>query len=447
MLRSEGARKVLKNVSWLFVERVVRLGLVLLTGVFVARALGEELFGQLNYATGFVGLFFALGAMGIDEILVRDLVRHPEQRDELLGSAALLKLAGAGLLVLLATVGSLLKGMDGLTVTLIVVIASAELLRPFGVIEHWFMSQVKAGPVARVQMAQVAISSAAKLTLAWAVHQGHIAGRPALLGFAWMYVLENTALAIGYLMAFARTGGHWRAWRASRAMALRLLHESWPMLIYGMALYVQARIDQVMIKDLLTTREGEDAAFAEVGQYSVALRMIEALGFLPVIVQSTLAPAITRAKATSPELYADRLLNQYRLMFGLFLVTAVPLYLLAKPIVVLLFGQEFAPAGTLLGLFAIRLFFTNMGTGKRGFITNEGLFRYSLFTAVVGVALNVGINWLLIPDLKSIGAIWATIISFFVSIFALDLLFPRTRGNLRLMVQGILTFWKFHRAA
>jgi O-antigen/teichoic acid export membrane protein len=447
MLRSEGAQKVLKNVSWLFVERILRLGLVLLTGVVVARALGDELFGQLNYATGFVGLFFALGAMGIDEILVRDLVRHPDKREELMGSAALLKLLGALLMVLLATAGSLLKGMDGLTVTLIIVIASAELMRPIGVIEHWFMSQVNAGPVAKVQMAQALISSAAKLALAWAVHAGHVEGRPALIGFAWMYALEYVVLSTGYLAVFRHEGLQWRHWKATKAMTMRLMSESWPMLIYGMALFVQARIDQVMIKDLLTATDGEEAAFAEVGQYSVALRMIEALGFLPVIVQSTLAPAITKAKAVSHALYTDRLLNQYRLMFGLFLVTAIPLYLLAKPIVVLLFGVEFEPAGVLLGLFAIRLFFTNMGTGKRGFITNEGLFRYSLLTALVGVALNVGINWLLIPEYRSIGAIWATIISFFVSIFVLDLLTARTRENLRLMVTGILTFWKFHRAA
>lgn len=447
MLASEGARKVLKNISWLFVERMLRLGLVLLTGVVVARALGEELFGQLNYATGFVGLFFALGAMGIDEILVRDLVRSPEKRDELLGSAALLKGFGALALVVLATVGSLLKGMDGLTVTLIVVIASAELLRPFGVVEQWFMSQVKAAPVARVQMAQVIISTVAKLALAWAVHTGAVEGRAALIGFAWMYVLETVVLTAGYLLVLHRAGSHWRAWRISRATVMHLMSESWPMLIFGMALYVQARIDQVMIKDLLTAQDGEEAAFAEVGQYSVALRMVEALGFLPVIVQASLAPAITKAKAISHALYADRLLNQYRLMFGLFLITAVPLYLLAEPIVVLLFGEEFAPAGGLLSLFAIRLFFTNMGTGKRGFITNEGLFRYSLFTAAVGVALNIGINWLLIPEHRSIGAIWATIISFLVSIFALDLLFKRTRENLRLMLLGIVTFWKFHRAA
>lgn len=447
MIRSEGSRKALHSVSWLFVERTVRLGLVLLTGVLTARALGDVVFGELNYAVGFVGLFFALGAMGIDDILTRDLVRRPGDRDALLGTAAIIKLGGAVALVLLAVCGSLFKDMARLQVMLIAIIASAELLRPFSVVEHWFMSQVKAAATVRVQLAQLLISTAAKLSLVWLIETGRISPEQALPWFAWAYVLEGVSLTVGYMIIYRLNGGHMRDWRFQPPLARHLLSESWPMLIYGMALFVQARIDQVMIKDLLTTREGEDKAFAEVGQYSVALRMIEAMGFIPVIVQKTLAPAITKAKAAGAALYEDRMLNLYRLMFLLFLATSIPLYFLAKPIVVLLFGVEFEPAGTLLSLFAIRLFFTNMGTGKSSFITNESLFRYSLFTALVGVTLNVSINWLLIPELRSIGAIWATIISFLVSIFVLDLFFKRTRRNLFLMVKGILTFWRFHRAA
>ena len=447
MIRSEGSRKILKSVSWLFVERIVRLAVALVTGIYVARYLGEALFGQLNYATGFVGLFFALGAMGIDEILVRDLVKYPEKKDEMLGTGALIKLAGSLLMVVLAVGGSVLKGMDGLTASLIAVIACAELLRPFGVIDQWFMAQVKAAAAVRVQMAQVLISAAVKFALIGAIEFGILTAQEALIWFAWTYVVESAVLAVGYLYMYGRIGGSWRQWRATWPMAWHLLRESWPMLIYGMALYVQARIDQVMIKDLLTRTQGETAAFAEVGQYSVALRMAEALGFLPVIVQKTLAPAITKARAYDADLYKDRLLNQYRLMFGLFLVTAIPLFLFAKPMVILLFGSEYGPAGYLLSLFAVRLFFTNMGTGKGSYIVNESLFKYALVTAMIGAMTNIGINLWLIPTYKSIGAIWATIISFMVHIFIIDLFVPRMRENLRLMVKGMLTFWRFHRAS
>ena len=213
-------------------------------------------------------------------------------------------------------------------------------------------------------------------------------------------------------------------------------------MIYGLALYVQAKIDQVMIGDILRKSLGEAASDAEVGQYSLALKMIEALGFVPGIVVASLAPAITRARAADRKLYEDRLVNQYRLMFILFLVVSVPLFFLAKPLIVLLYGEEYSMAGYLLSLFAIRLFFTNMGVAKSSFITNESMFKYSLVTAVVGATLNITMNYLLIPTYQSIGAIWAMIGSFFVSIFVVDLFFKEARPNFGWMMKGIGTFWK-----
>jgi O-antigen/teichoic acid export membrane protein len=438
MIRSEGFRRYFANTSWLLVERVVRLVVVLGTGILVARYLGPSLFGQLNYATGFVGIFFALTTMGLDEIVVRDLVKHPERRDALLGTAAVIKFLGSLLLVVLVLLSSLFKDMDGLTASLVVVIAAAELLRPFGVVDWYFMAEVRSKQTVVVQMVQVVVSALFKIGLVYF-------GAP-LLWFAWVYVLETLTLSIGYVLAYGRAGHSWRSWKYDRKEAGYLMQQSWPLIIFGMALYVQAKIDQVMIGDMLRTRLGAEAANAEVGQYSNALKMIEALGFLPVIVQKSLAPAITRAKALGNGQYEDRLLNQYRLMFLMFLVTAIPLYFLAEPLMVLLFGEAFRPSGVLLSLFAIRLFFTNMGVGKSSFITNESLFKYSLLTGVVGAAVNIGMNYLLIPPFKSVGAIWATIGSFTISIFLMDLLFKNTRENLKWMCIGIISFWKFHRA-
>jgi O-antigen/teichoic acid export membrane protein len=437
MLGHAGFRKYFTNTSWLFIERVVRLLVVLGTGILVARYLGPELFGQLNYATGFVGIFFALTTLGLDEIIVRDLVKDPGKRNELLGTAAVLKFAGSLVLVMLVAVSALVKDISWLTASMILIIASSELLRPFMVVDWYYMANVRSKETVMVQMAQVMISAAAKIIL--------VIMKADLIWFAWVYVLEGAALGLGYVILYASGGETVRAWRYTKKMAGYLLGQSWPLIIYGMALYVQAKIDQVMIFDVLKDRVGESAANAEVGQYSNALKMIEALGFLPVIIQKSLAPAITRAHAQSPRLYADRLLNQYRLMFVMFLATSVPLFFFAEPLMVFLFGEEYRPSGFLLKLFAIRLFFTNMGVGKTSFITNESLFKYSLITAVVGAVLNIVMNWFLIPEFQSIGALWATIGSFTISIFMLDLFFKNTRRNFWWMMKGIGTFWRLHR--
>lgn len=442
MLGNAGFRKYLANTSWLFVERVVRLVVVLGTGILVTRCLGPELFGQLNYATGFVGIFLALTTMGLDEIVVRDLVRRPDRREELLGTAAVIKLGGAALLLLVVFIGTVLKDMEALTATMVIVIGTAELLRPFGVIDWYFMANVRSKETVAVQMVQVFVSAAAKVIIVVLVGQGYLTARESLVWFAWVYVLETASLSIGYAWAYVHDGSVLRAWRYSARMAGFLLRQSWPLAIYGVALYVQAKIDQVMIFDVLRSRIGESAANEEVGQYSNALKMIEAIAFLPVIVQKSLAPAVTRARRQSKALYEDRLLNQYRLLFLLFLVMAVPLFFLAEPLMVLLFGEAFRPSGHLLSLFAIRLLFTNMGVGKASFITNESLFKYSLLTALVGAGLNIALNFVLIPEFMAVGALWSMIISFFVSIFVMDLFFKTTRPNFKWMCQAMVSFWR-----
>jgi O-antigen/teichoic acid export membrane protein len=257
--------------------------------------------------------------------------------------------------------------------------------------------------------------------------------------------VDTFAAGVGFIYAYGRTGDSWLNWKPTRATIAELLHQSWPLIVFGIALYVQAKIDQVMIFDVLKHSMAPDRAYAEVGQYSVALKMIEAIGFVPVIVQKSLAPAITHARMEDPAKYHDRLLNFYRLMFLLFLATAVPLYFLAPVLIPFFFGAEYTEAGVLLSLFAVRLFFTNMGVAKSSYITNESLFKYSLVTALVGASVNILLNYLLIPELRSKGAIIATIVSFAISIFIVDLFYRTTRPNLKLMLQGIVTFWRLHR--
>ena len=129
-------------------------------------------------------------------------------------------------------------------------------------------------------------------------------------------------------------------------------------------------------------------------------------------------------------------------MFLVFLLIATPIYFFAEDVVSILYGKEYQPAGYLLSLFALRLFFSNMGVGKSAFIVNESLFRYSLLTVVIGAISNITFNYFLIPPYESVGAITASILSFIVSIFIVDIFFEKTRQNQKLMFKGIFTFWK-----
>ena len=86
-----GFRKYFANTSWLLGEKILRMVVALFVGIYVARYLGPEHYGLLSYALSFVWLFSSLASFGIDDILIRELVRSPEQRSNLLGTVFWLK--------------------------------------------------------------------------------------------------------------------------------------------------------------------------------------------------------------------------------------------------------------------------------------------------------------------------------------------------------------------
>jgi O-antigen/teichoic acid export membrane protein len=317
-------------------------------------------------------------------------------------------------------------GHSTFTNGLIMVIALGEIFKAFEVVNYLFQSQVKSKTVVQLQIVINIVLALVKVGLVF-IHAP-------LIWFAVVVPIGTALNAVGYVKSYRDTHGSPWKWFYKKDLAITLLRESWPLALYGIALNIQARIDQVMLGKLMTNYE--------VGQYSVALKMIEIFGFVPMVLMNTFTPAVTRAKAEGEELYRDRLVNLYRLMFFAFLLTAIPLYLFAEEIIVLLYGFEYQAAGYLLSLFALRLFFSNMGVGKSVFIVNESLFKYSLLTVIIGAFSNIGLNYFLIPAYGMEGAIVASMVSFTISIFIVDLFFASTRMNQRLMFKGIFSFWK-----
>jgi O-antigen/teichoic acid export membrane protein len=364
--------------------------------------------------------------LGLNQIVIRELSKFPEKSNELLGTGFVLRFFGFGILIAVMVITLQFMGNDPYTNTLILIIAASEIFKTFEVIDWFYQSKVMSKYVVRVQLVVNLVISVTKIGMVfW--------GAP-LVWFAAI-VLVNTFLnAAGYLLTYWKREGTLRNWKFRKNVGLLLMRESWPLALHGLALHTQARIDQVMLGKMLNNYE--------VGQYSVALKLIEVLGFIPMVIMSTFVPAITKAKEISKALYHDRLLNFYRLMFGIFLVVAFPLYFLAEDVIIFLYGAEYQAAGFLLSLFAIRLFYTNMGVAKSAFILNESLFKYSLLTTIIGAISNITINYLLIPVFASAGAIIATILSFTISIFLIDFFYHKTRQNQKLIFKGITSFWR-----
>jgi len=421
--------KYFKNTSWLFAEKILRMVVGLLVGIWVARYLGPDKFGLLSFAHSFVGLFTIFATLGLDEVVVRELVKDESRRDSLVGTTFWLKLFGAFLVLLVLAFAINFTSNDVDTHILVFIIASATIFQSFNIVDFYFQSKILGKFVAYANFISLFISTIVKIAL--------ILSHASLLAFAWVILFDSFVLACGFIYFFLKHSTFRIKYLIfHKSTAIDLLKDSWPLIFSGGVLMIQARIDQVMIKEMLGS--------LEVGYYSVAMRLIEAAAFIPMLLKSSLYPSIQSAKIQSKALYQDRLLNFYRLNFLFFLVLAIPIFIFAEPIIVLLFGIEYQPAGVLLALLSIRLFFANMGVARGTYIVTENLMKFSMFTMILGTIVNIYLNYVLIPNYGARGAIVATIVSFFTTIYLVDIFYSKTRHNVILQLKSIITFYKLN---
>jgi len=419
----QGFMRYFKNTSWLFAEKILRMIVGLFVGIWVARYLGPEQFGLISYAQAFVALFTVIASFGLDGILVRELVKDSAKRDALMGTVFRLKLFGALLtLGFLAAVVSLMGQTDQMSL-LMFAIASATVFQSFNVIDFYFQAKVLSRYIACANAIGLLFSSIVKI--------GLILNDASLIYFGYAILFDSVVLTLGVIYFYLQRGLFIRDWFFDKQLALDLLKDSWPLILSGAFLMVQARLDQVMIKEMVSSEE--------VGHYSVALRLVEVFGFVPMLLKDSLFPAIQSAKNVSNNLYQHRLLNFYRLNFVLFLATAVPIFVFAEKIVTLLFGFEYKAAGVLLALMSFRLFFANMGVARGAFIMSENLMKFSLTTMILGTITNVVLNYIWIADFGAKGAVLSTLVSFSVTIFFVDMLYFKTRSNVLLQLKGVIT--------
>lgn len=406
--------KYFKNTSWLFAEKILRMVVGLFVGVWIARYLGPEQYGLLSYASSFVGLFTAIAALGLDGIVVRELIKYPKKAGELLGTAFSLKIFGALLVLILLYFAIKFTSNDHFTNTLIFIIASSTIFQSVNVIDMYFQSIVLSKYVVFTNIISLLLSSVVKVTL--------ILISAPLITFAWVALFDSFILALGFLYFF---------WKKSTLKIERLtfnyitvkslLKDSWPLILSGLVIAIYMKIDQVMIKEMLDTKE--------VGQYAAAVRISEAWYFIPIVIASSLFPAIVNAKKQSEELYHARLQKLYDLMVMMAITIALPMTFLSDWVVNWLYGSQYNQAGSVLLIHIWAGVFVFLGVASGKWFVAENLQIFSTINTTIGAAVNIGLNYLLIPKIGIEGAAWATLVSYFLAAYLCLAFWKKTRVN------------------
>lgn len=388
---------VVTNIGWLFADRILRMGVGLVVGVWVARYLGVEQFGTFNYAAAFVALFSTCASLGLPSLIIREITNEPEKKEQILGTAFWLQLSGGIATLLLAiTTISILRHDDPVTIGLVSILASVSIFQAFDTIDLWFQSQVNSKYTVLAKNAAFLVVTLFKVLL--------ISIHAPLLSFAWATLAEAAIGSVGLIYCYKLQGYFISMWKWDFHMAKKLLRESYPLIFSGMAVVIYMKIDQIMLGEMIGSQS--------VGIYSAATRISEIWYFIPTAIAASISPAIFSAKKEGDEiLYYRRIQQLLRLLSKIAIIIAVPMSFLSGDVVTILFGSEYSAAGPILAIHIWAAVFVFMGVGTSSWFIAEGLTYLTFRRSLIGAAINIILNFVLIPMYGGIGAAIATVIS------------------------------------
>lgn len=409
-----GFQKILANTSWLVGDRLLRMAGGLIVGIWLARYLGPEQFGLMNYAIAFVALFSSIATLGMNDVVIRDLVLKPQMANRTIGTAFLMQIFGAGVALLLSVLAiGFLRPDEPLLKLMIVLLGSIMLFKASEVVKYWFESQVESKHVVLIEIAAFILISLVKVAM--------LLLEMPLIAFIWAMLAEALIVAVGFMFLFSRKVSRWSTLSPSLARAKEILSESWPLLLSGLAVMIYMRIDQIMLGEII----GDDS----VGIYSAAVRLSELWYFVPMAIVASVFPSILKSKEHDESLYVQRITKLYSLMIALSVLVAVPMTFFSDRIVTLLYGDIYSGGGAVLAIHVWSGIFVALGVTRGKWLLAEGLQIYSFWHIGFGAVINIVGNYVLIPLYDVEGAAVATLISQCAAAIVLPFLLPKTRPS------------------
>ena len=389
-----GTHKAFENAAWIIGCRILRALLNLLLTMLTARALGPSQFGLLHYAISLTAFALPVMQLGFPGILVRELLADPREEGRLLGTSlafcslsALCSMAGLLLFAILANAG------EKLTV-LVCGLYSLTLLAQAGeMLLYWFQAHLLNRYSALASLGAYVLASLFRLLL--------LALQKKVLWFAAAAVLEHSLTALALLLAYRHLGG--QRLGVSMAALKKLWHSGKYCILSGLMAAVYVQTDTVMLKAFL----GQEAT----GYYSAAAACAGMTAFFFAAIVDTGAPVIYESRRSSVPDFEGKMTGLYSLILFFSLAQSLILTVFADPVIRLLYGAGYGPAGKALQVLIWYTVFSYLGAAKNIWILAEEKQRLLVKIDLTGAVLNVMLNAWMIPRLGICGAAAASLLT------------------------------------
>ena len=412
--------RVTVNAVWLIAGKMAHMLLSFLIGLLTARYLGPDNFGLINYAGAYGTFFAALCTLGINSIIVKNFIDHPEEEGKTIGTTLILR-GVSSLLSALLIVGivAIIDRGEPLTLAVVALYSIGLIFQIFDTLNYWFQARLQSKYYAMATLGSFILVSIYKVLLL-------ILGK-SVRWFAISNAIDYAIVGLVVFWIYKKKGGP--RFSFSTAKARELLGQSHSFIVTGLMVAVYASTDRLMLKQMM---DGASVAY-----YSLAVSFSSSWGFLLSAVIDSMTPDIMRKHQRNQEEYTRSNRRMYALVFYIAVIVSAIVSLFAPWLIHFLYGAEYAPTVAPLRIVVWYTAFSYLGVARNAWIVCEGRQKYLQVLYLCAAITNVGLNLLLIPNWGAAGAAMASLITQIATILIIPVFVPSLRENAKLMINSI----------
>lgn len=407
------------NAGWIIGCKIIQALLGVVISMLTARYMGPSQFGVINYAAAIVAFVAPIAKLGLNHVIVQEIVYSPEEEGKILGSSLLMSLVSSLFCIIGVTAFSVITDPhDPETILVCALYSLLFISNALEVIQNWFQAKLMSKYASVVSVIAYLLISVYKAIL--------LLTKQSVYWFAVSNAIDHFVIGIVLLFIYKKKCNHKLGF--SFAWAKKLIHRSKHFILSGMMITIFAQTDKIMLKFML----GESAT----GMYSAAIACAGMTSFVFSAIMESMRPTIMENKKASSLSYETNMCRLYTVTIYMALAQSVIMTLLAKPIILIMYGKEFVGSISILQIGVWYTTFSYIGSVRDIWILAENKQRYLWIINCSGAIVNVLLNCLLIPYLGATGAALASVVTQVFTNFILGFIFTPLKANNRLILKG-----------
>ena len=420
-------RKVLTNVFWAMLGKIVSMLGALFVGILVARYLGPAQYGLMNYVISYVTLFSVIASFGMTNIEVRELSNANDNKDIILGTCFRLRFFFSTIAYLILALSLFIYKADSFTTTMILLYGvTLYTSNCFELIRNYFTSILKNEYVVKSEIARTLIGACIKIFLLY-IHAP-------LSFFIAAVVLDSIMVSSGYVISYNKEVGSMRGWKFDKAFVPYIVRQSFPLLLSGAAIIIYQRIDQVMIGNMIDKES--------VGYFATACKFLEVVLYIPTILVQTITPLLVQWKAEDENKYnvmSQRFIN---IVVWTSILMALFVSLISYWLIRYTYGMMYIAAVPILQIMAWKVVGMALSSTGGQLIIIEKKQKWAVIRNLCGCVVCVLLNLLFIPRYGAVGSAIVTICTVMTSGYLANVLIPPYRTFFKMETIALVTGWK-----